>query len=94
MDKGIYLGHFHCKSLISIASKQLVNMLLGQGYKQTLSSEEPCVRVTICVITVLYMSSATLNTFQNTIQCQVMSYIDVYSIVSFGTYAINGKGKD
>jgi len=37
MDKGIYLGHFHCNRLISVASKSLLNMLLGQGYKQTLS---------------------------------------------------------
>jgi hypothetical protein len=55
MDKGTYLGHFHCNSINSVASKSLVNMLLGQGYKHY-HQKEPFVRVKIYVIIVLCVS--------------------------------------
>lgn len=98
MDKVIYLGHFRCNSLISIASKSLVNMLLGQGYQQTLSS-----KIAMCTGNDLHnhsplciFSNVEYISKQNSVTKfdSFSSDIDVCSIVNFGTYVTNGKGKD
>jgi len=87
MDKGTYLGHFHCNSLICIACKSLLNMLWGQGYEQTLSSKRAMwTGNDLHNHSSVYVFGNTENiSKQNSVTKfgSIRSYINVYSIKHF-----------